>query len=373
MDPTGLVTDAAVNARVTDLIHRQVEAGHQLGVQVCAYQHGAVVVDTWAGRMGPDDARPVREDSLFLSMATTKSVAALAAHILIDRGLIALDAPVARYWPAFAAHGKGAITVAQALSHQSGLYRMASPARLEDFTDWDRGLRRLEDATPAYPPGKSTGYEAVTWAWLIGGLVEAASGRHIRDLIAADIAAPLGVADEMYVGIPPGVEDRLATVDILRLGVDTPVRDGAKLLDAVPLEIWDHINSMPFRTACLPSANGHFTARALARMYAALANGGAIDGVRLVSPEAVAQMQTEQTRALDVVNGRADAKSAGFLLGGQPRGPRATAFGWTGADGSTAFADPEVGLAIAVTRNRMAHPRSTWAVCDLIREELGCA
>jgi CubicO group peptidase (beta-lactamase class C family) len=303
--------------------------------------------------------------------------------MLVDRGQLDLEAPVARYWPAFAVHGKDAVTVAQAISHQAGLHRMPSPFKLEHITDWEAGIHRMEDGTPAYPPGTATGYHAVTWGWIVGGIVQGASGRHIKDFIAEEIAAPLGVADEMYVGIPEGIEDRLTTLELSALGPGPGADLDAETFKAMPPEQWAHFNEMPFRTACLPSGNGHFTARSLARMYAALANGGELDGVRLVAPERIAGMQALQTDAVDIVLGAPLRKSAGFFLGNEvngvhgPMGPRKTAFGHPGAGGSIAFCDPDVNLSIAVTLNKMQTagpglPNVTLEICDLIREDLGC-
>lgn len=374
--------DTAVNMRVNELIRQQVADGRQIGVQVCAYQGDHMVVDTRAGAMGPGDPRPVRPDSLFLSFSSTKGVAATAIHMLVDRGALDLDAPVARYWPAFAAHGKDAITVAQAISHQGGLHRMPSPFRPEHITDWDAGIHRMEEGTPAYPPGSATGYHAVTWGWIAGGIVHGVTGRHIKDFIAEEIAAPLGVAGEMFVGIPTGIDARLTTLEIHGPGEGLEIPRDSELLQAMPPEMWPHFNEMPFRAACLPSGNGHFTARALARMYAALANGGAIDGVRLVAPERISDMQALQTDKVDVVLGVPLRKSAGFFLGNEtdgihgPMGARRTAFGHPGAGGSVGFCDPEVGLAVGVTLNKMAGvgpgQSVTLEICDLIREELAC-
>src|SRR5262249_39830002 len=158
---------------------------------VCAYKDGARIVDVWAGEMGPEDPRPVGPDTLFSSFSTTKGVAATALHILADRGLIDYDAPVARYWPAFAANGQERSTVAQAMSHQAGLHALPNPLSFELVGDWERGLEYVANGTPAWEPGTATGYHALTYAWIVGGIVQGASGRHIKDVIAEEIAAPL--------------------------------------------------------------------------------------------------------------------------------------------------------------------------------------
>lgn len=385
------MVDTALNAKVCALLENQIAQGTQLGTQVAAYRNGKLLVDAWAGKMGPQDARPVQPDTLFSSFSTTKGVAATALHIQADRGLIDYDAPVAKYWPAFGKNGKERITVAQAMSHQAGLHAMPRPMLADFVCNWDAGLRWIEDGTPAYEPGTQTGYHAITFAWVAGGIIQHATGRHIRDVIQEDIAVPLGVDGQMYVGIPDGVEERLA---ILQQG--GPVVEGNRaaapggfqiprdsdFYKAMPPDGDFTYNDMRIRKACLPSANGHFTARALARMYGALANGGEIDGVRLVSRERIPQMYRLMTDKPDrVIMGMPMRKSIGFFMGGPMNGltgamgPRETAFGHPGAGGSIAFADPDVGLSIAVTINKMYQgmqgegPASE--VCALIRKELG--
>jgi CubicO group peptidase (beta-lactamase class C family) len=382
--------DTVLNAQVQQLIDGEVAAGRHLGLQVAAYKDGRCIVDTWAGTLGRDDTRPVQPDSLFSSFSTTKGVAATALHILADRGQIAYDAPVATYWPAFAANGKASITVAQAMSHQAGLHTTPTPLR-DYILDWERALDHIAGLTPAWEPGTATGYHAITYGWIVGGIVQGASGRHIRDVIAEEIAAPLGVAAEMYVGIPADVTDRLATLESMPspppnapnpLAALPPDHDLFKAMPPTSPVEW---NDMAVRRACLPSANGHFTARALARMYGALANGGAIDGVRLVSPERIDEMYRLQTESPDrVIPGALPIpKGIGYWLGGawapggapSFMGGRRTAFGHPGAGGSAAWADPEVGLSVAVTLNKMQPDMLgggiAFQVGDLIRRGLG--
>jgi CubicO group peptidase (beta-lactamase class C family) len=378
-------TETSINAAVRELIERQIAEGRQLGVQVCAYRHGEKIVDTWAGTMGPEDPRPVQADTLFSSFSTTKGVAATALHILADRGEIDYEAPVAKYWPEFGAHGKDRVTVRQAMSHQAGLHAVPIPLTTEFVCDWERGLDWVANGVPAWEPGTATGYHALTYAWVVGGIVQGATGRHIRDVIREEIAEPLGVEGEMFVGIPGGLEDRLATLQEfdreLAAQMRLPIPDDHDFFKAMPRESEVNYNDMRVRQACLPSANGHFTARALARMYGALANGGEVDGRRLVSRERVAAMSEVVTEEPDRVLVMPMPKSIGFFNGG-PRmgvvgamGPRKSAFGHPGAGGSIAFADPEVGLSIAVTLNKMQVSLQgegpTFEICDLIRAELG--
>ena len=380
---------APLNAKVQQLLEAAVADGRHLGLQVAAYKDGELVVDAWAGTIGPGDDRPIGRDSLFCSYSTTKGVAAAALHLLADRGAVEYDAPVVRYWPAFAASGKGEITVAQAMSHQAGLHATPVPTRAF-VLDWQRGLDYVADLAPAWTPGTATGYHALTYGWIVGGIVQGATGRHIKDVIREEIARPLGIADELYVGIPDGVEKRLTTLQQpppLAPGVPDPVASlppDHDYFKAMPLNTGMDFNDLDLRQACLPSANGHFTARALARLYGALANGGEIDGVRLVPKERIAAMHRVQTELPDrVLFGLRIPKAIGFWTGGRWApggvasfmGARRTAFGHPGRGGSAAWADPDVGLSVAITLNKLQlgifGGGIAFDVGGLIREELG--
>ena len=383
-----------LNEKVHALLLDQIARGTQLGTQVCAYLGGEKIVDTWAGQMGPNDPRPVGPDTLFSSFSTTKGVAATALHILADRGIIEYEQPVARYWEEFGQKGKARVTVAQAMSHHAGLHAMPmDPAAAAPLLEWENGLRYIAEGEPAWEPGTETGYHAITFSWIAGGIIQYADGRHIQQVLEEEIVRPLGLEGEMYIGIPEGVEERLAT---LQTAQEQAAREGQQaqtrvamfqlppdhdFFKAMPPNLGWNFNDMRVRRACLPAANGHFTARALAKMYAALANGGVVDGVRLVSKERIGLMSAIQTEAPDRVLVMPMVKSIGFFNGGVlmgqhgAMGPRKTAFGHPGAGGSIAFADPEVGLAVAVTINKMQTTLQaegpTFEICELIRTELG--
>ena len=379
-------TETALNGKVHDLLLDQIKRGTQLGTQVCAYKDGEMIVHTWAGEVGPRDPRPVQADTLFSSFSTTKGPAALALHILADRGIIDYQAPVARYWPEFAANGKGSVTVAQAMSHQAGLH--AAPPT-DVALDWDRALDFIATGVPAYEPGTSTGYHALTFGWVVGGIVEKATGRHFKDVIQEEIARPLDIEGEMYIGIPDGLDERLARLE----GAARPTSEQiaasptANLphdhdhYKAIPTSFDLNFNKMEVRKACIPSANGHFTARALAKTYAALANKGEVGGTRIVSSETVRLMSTIQVDTPDRVTLTQIRKSMGFFNGGKTKGahgatgPRETAFGHAGGGGSIAFADPDVNLSVAVTINKLMSGLQAegpaFEICELIRNELG--
>lgn len=366
------------------LVDAQVDAGQQIGVQVAAYLHGAKIIDVVAGTMGPTDDRPVANDSLFLSFSSTKGPSSLLVHQLVDQGVIDFDAPVAAYWPEFASNGKGTITVAQAMSHQAGLHALAPNLELDHLTDWEGGLAWIAEGTPAWTPGSVSAYHAFTFGWLVGGIVEGATGRPFVDLWRDQITEPLGVADEFMIAIPdsPKVTERLTTLELVPAGHGLPIPEDSPFYAAMPKSLWQYFNSLSARMACMPGANGHFSARGLARMYGALANGGTIDGVDLISQAAVDRMSMLQIEAVDRVLGRNIRRSAGFVLGGLGldlnatlvpglSGPNERSFGHGGAGGSVGFADPHLGLGVAVTINKMAYPNpgegATQEICDLVR------
>jgi CubicO group peptidase (beta-lactamase class C family) len=365
-----------LNEKVKNLIDQQISDKRQIGVQVCAYQYGEKIIDTWAGTMGPNDSRPIQKDSLFCSASTTKGVTSTALHILADKKILDYDDPVTKYWPEFGKHGKDKITIAQAFSHQTGVYRRPKDSDF-DITDWESGIKYIENSKPAFEPGTKTAYQALTFSWIAGGIIQKASGKRPSDVIREEIALPLGLENEMYVGIPDGVEDRLTTLEIWDPS-SWGIPEDSILFEALPAtrEGWAVYNLMKYRKACLPSSTGHFTAHALAKMYGALANGGIVDGVRLVSLERIGYMQKQMTWSDDLIAGPG-RKSIGFFLGSPSEiyGPRGTAFGHGGAGGSTGFADPDVGLSIGITLNKMEFPMSrdenrTLQICDLIRKEL---
>lgn len=240
----------------------------------------------------------------------------------------------------------------------------------------------MANAAPAWEPGTATGYHAITFGWVIGGIIEHAANKPFQQLLRDELATPLGIENELFIGIPDGVEERLTSLKAAptprELPPDLPPdHDYYKALTTSNV----NFNSMSIRKAVLPSGNGHFTARALARMYAALGLDGEIDGVRIVSKGRMKEATRVVTRDVDRVLMTPTPKGGGYFLGGPVdgvigvTGPRETAFGHSGAGGSTAFADPEVGLSVAVTINQMQNSLQgegpTFEICDLIRDELG--
>jgi len=350
----------------------------QGGAAVCVYHKGEKVVDVWGGTR--DTAgRPWEEDTLSVSFSTTKGVASTLLHLYVDRGLIDYDAPVARYWPEFAAEGKGEITVRQVLCHEAGLYAISDVVEHgSEMLDWQHVTSRIAAATPRHAPGMAHGYHALTYGWLVGEIVRrVADEKPFPELLASELARPLGL-DGLYCGVPADQQHRCATLmargmdgsiedrrrntqrilaraarwrdRLARLGFSYDPSESIAALMAPGMEDLD-FNSEEFVSASIPAANGMFTARSLARLYACLAQGGELDGVRLLSHDTLRRATEQQNRGV----GRVIPISMRWRLGYHRvfaiRARVPAGFGHFGFGGSGAWADPQRQLAVALTVN----------------------
>ncbi|PKA51417.1 putative aarF domain-containing protein kinase [Apostasia shenzhenica] len=260
-----------------------------LGLQVCAYKDGKVIIDTAAGVLGRYDPRPVQPDSLFPVFSVTKGITAGLIHWLVDKDKLKLDETVARIWPEFGANGKDLIKVHHVLNHSSGLHNaMGDVIKSNPFLlcDWDHSLRHIASCTPETEPGSQQLYHYLSFGWLCGGIIEHASGKSFKEVLEEAIVHPLNIEGELYVGIPPGVEPRLATLalDIDELQKFSAIQSRPEVPDSIQQSNVSEMassvpalfNTLNMRRAVIPAANGHCSARALARYYAALAAGGSI-------------------------------------------------------------------------------------------------
>ncbi len=348
------------------------------GGAVCVYHKGEKVVDVWGGTRDREGT-PWEEDTISISFSTTKGVASTLLHMHADRGLIDYDTPVAEYWPEFGAAGKENLTVRQLMCHEGGLYAIAEMVdHASEMLDWDQMTRRLAAATPRHVPGTAHGYHGLTYGWLVGEIVRRVTGRKsFAELIDATIARPLGL-NGLYCGVPKDQMHRCAQLMAPAFDVAPEKRKrntekswknarvwGQRLnkvgirynpvesLEALIPPGMDELsfNDEPFRAASIPAANGFFTARSLARMYACLAQGGELDGVRLLSYETLRKATEEQNRGA----GRVVPISMRWRLGYHrvfavmARVP--AGFGHFGFGGSGAWADPQRQLSVALTVN----------------------
>lgn len=334
-----------------------------VGAACCVYRDGRPVVDIWAGFAERDAARPWARDTIVIVYSCTKGVTAVAANQLIARGVLDPDAPVAEYWPEFAAEGKGEIPVRWVLSHRAGLAAIDRELTLDDVAAWAPVIDAIAAQVPNWEPGTQHGYHARTYGWIVGELIRRVTGLMPGDYVAREIAAPLGL--DLYLGVPESEDARVARIypavwddpELARLA-DQALSDPSTLLGRVmagPSNLFrydDMWNTRLMRGAQMPSSNGHSDALSLARMYAACI--GDVDGVRLLSEEAVARATEVQSSGKDCVIGQPLSFGLGFALPptlGPSAGP--AAFGHSGAGGSIAFCDPDRGLAFAYVMNQM--------------------
>jgi CubicO group peptidase (beta-lactamase class C family) len=351
-------------ARVREAFAKGFAARGEIGASVAVSVEGEPVVELWAGHADPARTRPWKRDTLVHLYSVTKGMTALCAHRLIEAGLLDLDAPVARYWPEFAAAGKETISVDWLLSHRAGLSALRTLLPPETLYDWDAMCSALAAEAPVLPPGR-LGYHPLTYGWLVGELVRRVDGRSVGRYFREEIAAPLGL--DLQIGLAPADDARTADITMLEpppemAAAFADIGDPAELpllalAFANPLGTGDHNCTAP-RRAEIPAINGHGTAAALARVYGALACGGEVDGVRVLSPEAIARASAVRAEAVDALFGMPLRLGLGFWIS-QPEvpglafGPHEGAFGHPGAGGSLGFADPEARLGFGYVCNRM--------------------
>ncbi|GAV59037.1 Beta-lactamase domain-containing protein/ABC1 domain-containing protein/WaaY domain-containing protein [Cephalotus follicularis] len=275
-----------VEAKLRQLLIKIANDNKILGIQVCAYKEGKVIIDTAAGVLGRYDPRPVQSDSLFPVFSVTKGITAGMLHWLVDNGKLKLDENVANIWPEFGSNNKNLIKVHHVLNHTSGLHNVMVNLRAENpllMCDWDECLNRIAMSVPETEPGREQLYHYLSFGWLCGGIIEHASGRKFQEILEEAFIHPLKIEGELYIGIPPGVESRLATLtvdtdDLNKLsGISTrsdlPSTFNVSELATTLPSLFNMLNT---RRAIIPAANGHCSARALARYYAALVDGGIV-------------------------------------------------------------------------------------------------
>ncbi len=360
------------------------------GAAVAVYHRGELVADLWGGRRTDDE--PWQDDTLAMCFSTTKGVTSTALHLLADRGLIGYDTPVAAYWPGFAQGGKEHVTVRHILTHSAGLHRMRTLVdSAHRMLDWEYMVAALEQAEPAYEPGTRHGYHALTYGWLAGELIRRVSGRPVARFVADELARPLGL-DGLYVGCPPEHRGRVAPLAPMaapigrRLGLQPgavmggpvgripamlglPVSPRRFVNALLPRGIEDVLWGPEVMDAEVPAANGFFTARSLARLYAMLAHGGEVGGVRLLSPETVRQVGVVHSRGPDLVLVLPMGWRLGYHSAFTTRGALRGAFGHFGFGGSGGWADPGRDLALAMVCNR----GGGTPIADMRLAELGTA
>jgi len=343
---------------VAEALQDSLNTGEELGAAIAVDLDGELVVDVWGGHR--DEARTElwKHDTLVNIWSATKLVTALAVLVLVERRELDLDAPVARYWPDFAAAGKQDVLVRQVMGHTSGVSGWEQPVRLRDMYDLEASTARLAAQAPWWAPGTASGYHAATQGPLLGELVRRTSGLSLTRFVAEELAGPLGVdvqigaaeADAVRIApvvAPPPLDVDPRTLDLASVQVRTVLG---------PLLSADAANSPAWRGAELGALNGHATARGLARLLSVLSLGGQASGLRLLSPAVVERTLEVQADGTDLVLQVPLRWGMGFGLP-QPQTfpylPTGRLLVWGGWGGSLVVMDLERRMTVAYVMNRM--------------------
>ena len=355
--------------RVREVLAENVASGSEVGAALAVYIDKRAVVDLWTGHTDAARTRPWDRDTIVNLYSIGKAVTAICALRLVEAGLLDLDTPIARYWPEFAQEGKARIPVRHLLTHQAALPAIARPLPSEAWSRWDVMTEALAAQAPWWEPGAGHGYHVNTQGFLIGEVVRRITGKTLGAYLRDSFAGPAGV--DFFIGFGPELDGRCADVlpppagpegEELRrqLSVNPESLTGRPLMRVNayrnPPEISGTgvVNTRPWRAAEVPSTNGHGNARAVARLYSALAGDGELDGLHVLSPETIARATEQQVYGDDIVLQRPTRFGLGFQLtmAERPLGPNPRAFGHFGAGGSLGFADPDARVAFAYAMNQ---------------------
>ena len=340
-------------AGVREVLDAQLTSGADVGASVCVHHRGEVVVDIWGGHTDTDRTKPWEADTITNVWSTTKTMTFLVALMLADRGELDLHAPVATYWPEFAANGKAGIEVRHVMSHTAGLSGFGERLQPEELADWERCTSVLAAQEPWWEPGTMPGYHAVTQGYLLGEVVRRITGDTIGTFFRREVAEPLGA--DFHIGLPESEESRVAlvipppkpepgaiTASELAIRTFLSVRMGAK----TPHHRW-------WRGAEIPAANGHGNARSVALVQSIIANRGETSGQRFLSSTTIERILDTQINGFDPVLGRESHMGMGYGLSNpsMPIGPRACY--WGGFGGSVVVMDLDAQLTVAYMMNKM--------------------
>jgi CubicO group peptidase (beta-lactamase class C family) len=343
---------------VRDALARNLDSGEELGASLVLDIDGDIAIDMWGGFC--DEARtvPWSKDTITNVWSSTKPVTSLAALMLVDGGELDVDAPVARYWPEFAANGKQHVLVRHLMGHTSGVSGLDQPAVAEDLYDWPKATSRMAAQAPWWEPGTASGYHALNYGHLVGELVRRISGKTLKQFVAEEIAGPLGA--DFQIGAAESDWARIANVvpppplpmDLAALDPDSPA---VKTLTGPFVEA-DVANTPGWRRADIGAANGHGNARSVARVMSVVARGGEIDGIRLLGQDTIDLIFREQSNGIDLVLGVPLRYGIGYGLPQPdllPSIPDGNICFWGGWGGSMIIMDTGRRMTISYMMNKM--------------------
>jgi CubicO group peptidase (beta-lactamase class C family) len=340
-------------AGVAETLAKQIDTGLDVGASVAVMRDGEMLVDIWGGHQDVALTVPWVQDTIVNVFSTTKTMAALCALMLADRGELDFHAPVARYWPEFAQGGKDDVEVRELMGHTAGLSGWEERLDVEDLADWERCTSLLAAQVPWWDHGTASGYHAVTQGYLIGEVVRRITGTTIGRFFKENVADPLGA--DFHIGLPPEADDRVAplipppAVDVRSAGFpEIAVRTliNPPVTGEVTANKW-------WQRAEIPAANGHGNARSVARIQNVVACGGEALETQLLSADGVETIFEEQSNGRDLVLNVPLRFGMGYGLASEtlPMGPRS--FAWGGYGGSIVVNDRDARTTVAYVMNRM--------------------
>jgi CubicO group peptidase (beta-lactamase class C family) len=343
-------------AGVRDLLAASLAQGTDVGASVVVTVDGEPVVDIWGGWIDEARTRPWERDTITNVWSTTKTMTALCALMLVDEGALDLDAPVDKYWPEFAAGGKGGrVLVRHLLGHTAGLPGWSEPLRTEDLYDWEKATSLLAAQEPWWEPGTASGYHAVTQGYLVGEVVRRLTGQSLGDFFRARVSGPLGA--DFHIGLDPSEFGRVANViPPPPLDPNLEPSDLARRTLGNPPLTAEAAWTEPWRRAEIPAANGHGNARSVAAVQSVVANGGEVGGVRLLSAAGCERIFLEQAHGTDLVLGTPMRLGVGYGLPSAEMGldPSMRACFWGGWGGSVVVNNLDTRMTAAYMMNKMA-------------------
>lgn len=346
---------------LADIVGRQLADGYDLGSSLAVAVDGEVVTDCWGGWADEAQTRPWEADTITNVWSTTKTMTALAALVLVDRGTVDPGEKVATYWPEFGANGKQDIEVRHLLSHTSGVSSWAAPFTVEDLFDDDKATAHLAGQEPWWEPGTASGYHALNFGHLIGEVIRRVDGRGLKQFFAEEIAGPLGA--DFTIGCPPSEHGRIADVTPPP-PVELPTGGGGAIdLDSVAMKTFATpgagaavANTEGWRAATIGAANGHGNARSVATIQAAVSNGGVASGTTLLSAGTIDRIFEQQSDGPDLAIGLPVRFGLGYALA-NPNDLLGVTAGrlcyWGGWGGSIVLNDLDNRTTVAYVMNRM--------------------
>jgi CubicO group peptidase (beta-lactamase class C family) len=338
---------------VREVLAANLASGADIGASFCATLAGETVVDIWGGHADEAQTRPWQADTIVNVYSTTKTMTALTALLLADRGVFDFADPVAKLWPEFAASGKADITIAQLMSHSAGLSGWKEPLAKHDLYDWEKCTALLAAQAPFWKPGTAPGYHAVTQGYLIGEVIRRATGRTVGRVFCDEIAEPLGA--DFHIGLPASEDGRVAEL------IPPPVQVAAQMQSALQVNMATNpgvdvaeTSSRAWRGAEIPAAGGTGNARAVAGIHAILANGGVAGGKTFLSEAGCRRALDCQIEGDDLILGIPVRYGMGFgLPGGMVPLPNSNSCYWGGYGGSIAIIDMDARATYSYVMNRM--------------------